>query len=82
MVTNGIEVRGPCENCGADTGRSLGGKPLCTECEMRQLARHCARLAGVQARDALEAYLGRSAKEEEAEAFMRHYLLAVEARPE
>ena len=68
-------IPGQC-TCGSKTDRRIGGNWVCLECEMRQLAKHCARLPGVRAGDALAGYLGRLATGDEAEAFTRHYLEA------
>ena len=81
---DGIQVvtKRRCASCGAGTDRKLGNEWVCLECEMRQHARHCVRLPGLRASDALDGYLGRPPTEDEAEAFTRHYLETAEARPE
>ena len=67
-----------CTGCGKPTAREIGGRRVCLECEMKDLAAHCARRPGLVIRDVLEAYLGRPATDEEAEAFTRHYLEAAQ----
>jgi hypothetical protein len=82
METITMGIRTSCTRCGTDTERRIAGELVCVDCEMRDLAGHCARRPELRPVDVLEAYLGRPATEEEAEAFTRHFLEAAEARPE